>query len=58
MMREAGKEGARDGLPGYERGRHCPFVNPNCAVTCECGDDECHRYCLAPQREETDDGTH
>lgn len=29
-----------------ERKKYCPFDNPNCAVTCECGDDECHRYCV------------
>ena len=24
----------------------CPFNDMNCQVSCLCGDDECHRYCL------------
>lgn len=33
---------------------NCPFDNDACAVSCECGDIECHRYCL--NTEEAADG--
>ena len=52
MMRESRE--STDKRSGHERTmttkpqsrRYCPFNNPNCGVTCECGDIECHRYCV------------
>ena len=52
MMRERGERTVEK--PAGTR--FCPFDNPDCAVTCECGDDECHRYCLGPQEKNADDG--
>ena len=31
---------------------NCVFNNPECPVTCACGDVECHRYCLGWEEKE------
>ena len=45
-MEQERREGETTVTPQAQGERFCPFDNPNCGVTCECGDDECHRYCL------------